>query len=80
MSQIVALAHQSGSLVGMTAGDANVVNRHYSDIWRVLSKGIDILFANRSEPFFLTSLASASLSENERQDKWVSFLLTLISI
>ena len=45
--QVIELAHHSGSLVGLTAGDANVVKRHYDEIWHILSKGIDILFANR---------------------------------
>lgn len=55
--QVVQLAHQSGSLVGLTAGDAHVVSRHYSEIWQILSQGIDILFANR----YLLALATEIL-------------------
>lgn len=41
------MAHASGAVVALTAGDANVVNRHRQQIWDVLIQGVDILFANR---------------------------------
>jgi len=45
--QVVEAAHACGTLVGMTAGDANVVTRHREDMWQVLEQGLDFLFANR---------------------------------
>lgn len=47
--QVVEVSHSCGTLVGMTAGDANVVKRHRDGMWQVLEGGIDFLFANRSE-------------------------------
>jgi len=49
ISEVVEAAHACGTLVGMTAGDANVVTRHREDMWQVLEQGLDFLFANRSE-------------------------------
>lgn len=42
------LAHSSGAVVALTAGDANVVRRHREEIQAVLEGGVDIFFANRS--------------------------------
>lgn len=49
ISEVVEVSHSCGTLVGMTAGDANVVTRHREEMWQVLEQGIDFLFANRSE-------------------------------
>ena len=47
LAQVIDLAHASGSMVAMTAGDANVVHRHRGELWEVLHTGVDMLFANR---------------------------------
>ena len=46
-AQVIDLAHASGAMVAMTAGDANVVHRHRGKIWEALHTGVDMLFANR---------------------------------
>lgn len=44
------MAHQAGATVGMTAGDANVIRRHRSEIWTAVQSGVDVFFANKSAP------------------------------
>ena len=48
IQRAIEVAHSAGTMVALTAGDANVVGRHREDIWRALNGGVDLLFANRS--------------------------------
>lgn len=45
--QVIDVARGAGTVVALTAGDANVVRRHRLEILDVLREGVDILFANK---------------------------------
>lgn len=47
--QVMRIAHKAGAKVAMTAGDANVIRRHKTDLWdtMVAERGIDVFFANK---------------------------------
>ena len=47
ITQAIDLAHASGGLVAMTAGDAAVVDRHRTEIWDAVRQGVDLVFMNR---------------------------------
>jgi sugar/nucleoside kinase (ribokinase family) len=65
-AQVIAVAHQHGTLVAMSAGDAGVVHRHHAAIWGAIELGIDLLFANLDEAEALLQYQPAAMTPQQQ--------------
>ena len=79
ISHAVKKAKDSGTLVVMTAGDAGVVERHRTEMLKVLELGVDVMFTNVQEAAALLGLSEMAETEHcaEEAAKMLASLSTL---
>ena len=65
LPQAIEAAQKHGTIVAMTAGDAGVVERHHSEMWQAIDRGIDLLFTNRTEAEALCKYLPAQLQQQQ---------------
>ncbi|GAB4822062.1 hypothetical protein N2152v2_009108 [Parachlorella kessleri] len=69
IGKAIEAAQKHGTIVAMTAGDAGVVERHHSEMWQAIDRGIDLLFTNRTEAEALCKYLPAQQQQQQQQQQ-----------